>query len=94
MHRSNLAKADFRSVDSVQLIVDSCGVPSGQIKKYDFIHPRRGYLNCQLSTFNCQLNNPLLSHQQHRDIIDIGAGGAGDNQAAAFLQGVVGVIVL
>ena len=31
--------------------------------------------------------------QSDRDIVDVGAGGAGDNQAIAFLQGMVGIVI-
>ena len=48
------AIANFSSVDSVQLIVDSCGVPSGQIKKTILFIPEGDTLtvNCPLSTVN------------------------------------------
>ena len=31
--------------------------------------------------------------QSDRDIVDVGAGGAGDDQAIAFLQGMVGIVI-
>ena len=46
-----------------------------------------------MAAFADQLSVPLFQ-QSNRHIIDVGAGGAGHDQAAGFLQGVVGVVVL